>query len=112
MVRMDHKALAGMTSALRPCQSPGARGKRSKADFSWGRVLRAEPSFFNFRLHDVFEPLRCAFPRFARQAPVNVAAGATAAIQPGGSMRDAEVIAAANRAGIAMVLTVMRHFRH
>jgi phosphoribosylaminoimidazolecarboxamide formyltransferase / IMP cyclohydrolase len=41
-----------------------------------------------------------------------VAAGATAIIQPGGSVRDDEVIAAANRLGIAMVFTGMRHFRH
>lgn len=40
------------------------------------------------------------------------AAGATAVIQPGGSVRDAEVIAAANRLGVAMVFTGMRHFRH
>ncbi|HKJ61135.1 MAG TPA: bifunctional phosphoribosylaminoimidazolecarboxamide formyltransferase/IMP cyclohydrolase, partial [Hyphomicrobiales bacterium] len=39
-------------------------------------------------------------------------AGATAVIQPGGSMRDEEVIAAANDRGLAMVLTGMRHFRH
>ena len=39
-------------------------------------------------------------------------AGATAVIQPGGSIRDDEVIAAANERGIAMVLTGMRHFRH
>jgi phosphoribosylaminoimidazolecarboxamide formyltransferase/IMP cyclohydrolase len=41
-----------------------------------------------------------------------VAAGATAVIQPGGSVRDDEVIAAANKLGIAMVFTGMRHFRH
>ena len=41
-----------------------------------------------------------------------IAAGATAVIQPGGSLRDAEVIAAADEAGIAMVFTGMRHFRH
>ncbi len=39
-------------------------------------------------------------------------AGALAVIQPGGSMRDAEVIAAANERGIAMVFTGVRHFRH
>ena len=39
-------------------------------------------------------------------------AGATAAIQPGGSLRDDEVIAAADRAGAAMVFTSARHFRH
>ncbi|MHB8303657.1 MAG: bifunctional phosphoribosylaminoimidazolecarboxamide formyltransferase/IMP cyclohydrolase [Acidobacteriaceae bacterium] len=41
-----------------------------------------------------------------------VAAGATAVIQPGGSVRDAEVIAAADRLNAAMVFTAMRHFRH
>jgi phosphoribosylaminoimidazolecarboxamide formyltransferase / IMP cyclohydrolase len=39
-------------------------------------------------------------------------AGATAVIQPGGSVRDAEVIEAANRLGVAMVFTGIRHFRH
>ena len=39
-------------------------------------------------------------------------AGATAVIQPGGSMNDAEVIAAADAAGLAMVFTGQRHFRH
>jgi phosphoribosylaminoimidazolecarboxamide formyltransferase / IMP cyclohydrolase len=39
-------------------------------------------------------------------------AGATAVIQPGGSIRDAEVIAAADEAGLAMLFTGMRHFRH
>jgi phosphoribosylaminoimidazolecarboxamide formyltransferase/IMP cyclohydrolase len=41
-----------------------------------------------------------------------VAAGATALIQPGGSIKDPDVIAAADEAGIAMVFTGMRHFRH
>jgi len=39
-------------------------------------------------------------------------AGATAVIQPGGSLRDEEVIAAADTKGLAMVLTGVRHFRH
>jgi phosphoribosylaminoimidazolecarboxamide formyltransferase/IMP cyclohydrolase len=39
-------------------------------------------------------------------------AGATAVIQPGGSVRDAEVIAAAEEQNVAMVFTGMRHFRH
>ena len=39
-------------------------------------------------------------------------AGATAIIQPGGSMRDDDVIAAADDAGLAMIFTGMRHFRH
>jgi phosphoribosylaminoimidazolecarboxamide formyltransferase/IMP cyclohydrolase len=39
-------------------------------------------------------------------------AGAKGVIQPGGSVRDAEVIAAADRLGLAMVFTGVRHFRH
>jgi phosphoribosylaminoimidazolecarboxamide formyltransferase/IMP cyclohydrolase len=53
-----------------------------------------------------------AFFPFADGLEAAVAAGATAVIQPGGSVRDAEVIAAADRAGVAMVFTGMRHFRH
>jgi phosphoribosylaminoimidazolecarboxamide formyltransferase/IMP cyclohydrolase len=41
-----------------------------------------------------------------------VEAGATAVIQPGGSVRDDAVVEAADRLGIAMVFTGMRHFRH
>ena len=41
-----------------------------------------------------------------------VAGGARAVIQPGGSVRDGEVIAAADAAGISMVFTGLRHFRH
>ncbi len=53
-----------------------------------------------------------AFFPFADGLEVAIAAGATAVIQPGGSVRDGEVIEAADRAGVAMVLTGMRHFRH
>ena len=53
-----------------------------------------------------------AFFPFADGLEAAIAAGATAVIQPGGSMRDADVIAAADAAGIAMVFTRMRHFRH
>src|SRR5205823_12644215 len=53
-----------------------------------------------------------AFYPFADGLEAAIAAGATAAIQPGGSRRDAEVIAAADKAGIAMVFTGIRHFRH
>ena len=53
-----------------------------------------------------------AFFPFADGLLAAVEAGATAVIQPGGSMRDAEVIAAADDAGMAMVFTGMRHFRH
>jgi phosphoribosylaminoimidazolecarboxamide formyltransferase / IMP cyclohydrolase len=53
-----------------------------------------------------------AFFPFADGLLAAVAAGAGAVIQPGGSVRDAEVIAAADQAGIAMVFTGVRHFRH
>ncbi|MCP3970121.1 MAG: bifunctional phosphoribosylaminoimidazolecarboxamide formyltransferase/IMP cyclohydrolase [Rhodobacteraceae bacterium] len=53
-----------------------------------------------------------AFFPFADGLLAAAGAGATAVIQPGGSMRDEEVIAAADGAGLAMVFTGMRHFRH
>ncbi|MEH6629354.1 MAG: bifunctional phosphoribosylaminoimidazolecarboxamide formyltransferase/IMP cyclohydrolase [Halopseudomonas aestusnigri] len=53
-----------------------------------------------------------AFFPFADGLLAAADAGATAVIQPGGSMRDADVIAAADEAGLAMVFTGMRHFRH
>jgi phosphoribosylaminoimidazolecarboxamide formyltransferase/IMP cyclohydrolase len=53
-----------------------------------------------------------AFFPFADGLLVAIEAGATAVIQPGGSVRDDEVIKAADDAGIAMVFTGMRHFRH
>lgn len=53
-----------------------------------------------------------AFFPFADGLLVAVEAGATAVIQPGGSVRDDEIIAAADAAGLAMVFTGIRHFRH
>lgn len=53
-----------------------------------------------------------AFFPFADGLLSAISAGATAVIQPGGSMRDAEVIAAADEHNVAMVFTGMRHFRH
>ncbi len=53
-----------------------------------------------------------AFFPFRDGVEIAAAQGVTAVIQPGGSMRDAEVIAAANEAGLAMLFTGMRHFRH
>jgi phosphoribosylaminoimidazolecarboxamide formyltransferase/IMP cyclohydrolase len=53
-----------------------------------------------------------AFFPFRDGLDVIAAAGVRAVIQPGGSIRDAEVVAAANEHGIAMVLTGQRHFRH
>jgi phosphoribosylaminoimidazolecarboxamide formyltransferase/IMP cyclohydrolase len=54
---------------------------------------------------DAFFPFRDGLDEIAR-------AGATAVVQPGGSMRDADVIAAADEHGVAMVFTGRRHFRH
>ena len=53
-----------------------------------------------------------AFFPFADGLVAAAEAGATAIIQPGGSLRDDEVIAAADAAGLAMAFTGMRHFRH
>ena len=53
-----------------------------------------------------------AFFPFRDGVDVAAAAGVTAIIQPGGSVRDAEVIAAADEHGLAMVFTGIRHFRH
>jgi len=54
---------------------------------------------------DAFFPFRDGIDAAAK-------AGIVAVIQPGGSMRDSEVIAAADDAGMAMVFTGVRHFRH
>ena len=54
---------------------------------------------------DAFFPFRDGLDAVA-------AAGATAIVQPGGSVKDAEVIAAADEHGLAMVFTGRRHFRH
>ena len=53
-----------------------------------------------------------AFFPFADGLLTAIDAGIVAAIQPGGSIRDDEVIKAANKAGISMVFTGTRHFRH
>jgi phosphoribosylaminoimidazolecarboxamide formyltransferase/IMP cyclohydrolase len=53
-----------------------------------------------------------AFFPFADGVIAVAEAGATAVIQPGGSLRDAEVIAAADQRDVAMVFTGIRHFRH
>ncbi len=67
--------------------------------------LAESPAIGSAVASDAFFP----FPDGLMEA---AAVGATCVIQPGGSMRDAEVIAAADEAGLAMVFTGMRHFRH
>ncbi|RYE80398.1 MAG: bifunctional phosphoribosylaminoimidazolecarboxamide formyltransferase/IMP cyclohydrolase, partial [Oxalobacteraceae bacterium] len=62
--------------------------------------------------HDIEAVASDAFFPFRDGLDVVVAAGATAVIQPGGSMRDQEVIDAADEQDVVMVLTGTRHFRH
>ncbi len=70
------------------------------------------PAGLTERLTEGSAVASAAFFPFADGLEAIIAAGATAVIQPGGSIRDAEVIAAADAAGLAMVFTGMRHFRH
>jgi phosphoribosylaminoimidazolecarboxamide formyltransferase/IMP cyclohydrolase len=72
----------------------------------WDTAVAAEkPLAGTVAASDAFFPFRDGLDAVA-------AAGATAVIQPGGSVRDAEVIAAADEHGLAMVFTGRRHFRH
>ena len=92
---------AGQMSRVNSCRIAAFRAeqaaKAAGAEQSWaiGSVVASD-----------------AFFPFADGLLEAVEAGAVAVIQPGGSMRDEEVIEAANKAGIAMVFTGMRHFRH
>ena len=65
----------------------------------------AKPLAGSVAASDAFFPFRDGLDAVA-------AAGATAVVQPGGSVRDAEVIAAADEHGLAMIFTGRRHFRH
>lgn len=85
---------AGQMNRVDSARIAAWRGKAAQLDFTGCAVAS-----------DAFFP-------FADGLEAAIAAGATAVIQPGGSIRDAEVIEAANKAGIAMVFTNMRHFRH
>jgi phosphoribosylaminoimidazolecarboxamide formyltransferase / IMP cyclohydrolase len=81
-------------------------GQMSRVDAAKFGAMKAVLPLANcVAASDAFFP----FPDGLEQA---VSAGATALIQPGGSMRDDEVIAKANDLGVAMVFTGMRHFRH
>ena len=81
-------------------------GQMSRVDAAkFGAMKAALPLAGTVAASDAFFP-------FADGLETVAAAGATAVIQPGGSVRDAEVIAAADRLGIAMAFTRMRHFRH
>jgi len=84
-------------------------GQMSRVNSARIAAIKAEHAGLKVRgavmASDAFFPFRDGLDQAA-------AAGITAVIQPGGSMRDEEVIAAANEHGIAMVFTGMRHFRH
>ncbi len=91
-------------------------GQMSRVDSSRIAAQKARDAA---RAMGVTEPLTIgsvvasdAFFPFADGLISAIEAGATAVIQPGGSMRDDDVIKAANDAGVAMVFTGMRHFRH
>jgi len=81
-------------------------GQMSRVDSVKIAVMKAQmPLAGSVVASDAFFP----FPDGVEEA---AKAGATAVIQPGGSVRDTEVISAANRLGLAMVFTSVRHFRH
>ena len=82
-------------------------GQMSRVDAVKVAVLKAAPTSLagSVAASDAFFPFRDGLDAI-------VAAGATAVVQPGGSVRDAEVIAAADEHGVAMVFTGRRHFRH
>ena len=84
-------------------------GQMSRIDSARIASIKAENA--NLSLLDSVVASDAFFP-FRDGLDVLKNAGATAVIQPGGSVRDDEVIAAANEHGIAMVLTGTRHFRH
>jgi phosphoribosylaminoimidazolecarboxamide formyltransferase/IMP cyclohydrolase len=86
-------------------------GQTSRVDAARGAVDKARA----FAGDDALRGAACAsdaFYPFADAVEVCLAAGVTAFAQPGGSMRDAEVVAAADAAGATMLVTGTRHFRH
>ena len=84
-------------------------GQMSRVDSSQIAVWKAEQAKLSLKGSVVASD---AFFPFADGLVAAANAGATAAIQPGGSVRDAEVIAAADENNMAMVFTKVRHFRH
>jgi phosphoribosylaminoimidazolecarboxamide formyltransferase/IMP cyclohydrolase len=81
-------------------------GQMSRVDAVRTAVMKAEGRLVgSVAASDAFFPFRDGLDAVA-------AAGATAVVQPGGSVRDPEVVAAANEHGLAMIFTGRRHFRH
>ena len=84
-------------------------GQMSRVDSS--RIAATKAQAAGLSLKDSVAASDAFFP-FRDGVEVILDAGAVAVIQPGGSVRDAEVIAAADERGAAMVFTGVRHFRH
>jgi phosphoribosylaminoimidazolecarboxamide formyltransferase/IMP cyclohydrolase len=82
-------------------------GQMSRVDAVNVAVMKASAGALkgSVAASDAFFPFRDGLDAIAK-------AGATAVVQPGGSVRDAEVVAAADDHGLAMVFTGKRHFRH
>ena len=92
---------AGQMNRRDSARIDAAKAREAAETHGW-----AEPRTFGSAVaSDAFFP-------FADGLLAAAEAGATAVIQPGGSIRDDEVIAAADEAGLAMLFTAMRHFRH
>jgi phosphoribosylaminoimidazolecarboxamide formyltransferase/IMP cyclohydrolase len=95
--------------ALRKHGDPGTKACYQKLALSNDQAIKAASAGLSLTgavvASDAFFPFRDGLDVVADN-------GAVAVIQPGGSMRDAEVIAAADERGIAMVFTGIRHFRH
>ena len=77
----------------------------SRVDAARVAIMKAEKRDVSFAASDAFFPFRDGVDILAD-------AGVRAVIQPGGSVRDEEVIAAANERGLTMIFTGERHFRH
>ena len=92
---------AGQMNRRDSARIAAIKAREAAEHYGWGKPRTAGSAVAS----DAFFP-------FADGLLAAAEAGATAVIQPGGSMRDDEVIAAADEAGLAMVFTGMRHFRH
>jgi phosphoribosylaminoimidazolecarboxamide formyltransferase/IMP cyclohydrolase len=92
---------AGQMNRRDSARIAAAKAKEAAETYGWGEPRTVGSAVAS----DAFFP-------FADGLLAAVEAGATAVIQPGGSIRDDDVIAAADEAGLAMVFTGMRHFRH
>jgi phosphoribosylaminoimidazolecarboxamide formyltransferase/IMP cyclohydrolase len=92
------------------CMTMGVgAGQMSRLDSA--RIASIKAQHANLSLQDTVVASDAFFP-FRDGLDVVVDAGASCVIQPGGSVRDDEVIAAANERGVAMVFCGVRHFRH